>query len=408
LHVSAYFAPAFRYGGPPRSILGLCRALRGADVDVHVLTTTANGVDDLPPSPDGGETYEGIPVRRLPRRFPRRFFGCGGMRATLRSYLHTFDLVHLHGLWNLPVWTAARAARRAGVPYFISPRGMLNPQAVGIRAWRKRLFYQLLERRNLASAAFLHATSSAEAAALAALRLDVPIVTLGNGVDLPEDRPEGGGAFRRQRGIPAEAPIIAFLGRIHAIKRLDLLADAFLKLTRESAGARLVLAGPFEQPEYQRAIARRLESVGQDVLWTGELDQAAKWALLRDTDALVICSDQESFGMSIAEGLAAGVPVIATQTCPWPELETHDCGWWVDHSVDGIAKAMSAVVADRRRAAGMGERGRELVRERFAWSAVAAAMKNEYAKHVRRDSGSDSRTYVNRPERRILPRAIQR
>ena len=45
VHVTPYFAPAFRYGGPPRSVLGLCRALGRAGADVRVVTTSANGVD---------------------------------------------------------------------------------------------------------------------------------------------------------------------------------------------------------------------------------------------------------------------------------------------------------------------------------------------------------------------------
>ena len=52
LHVSAYFAPAFRYGGPPRSILGLCQALTRAGAAVEVFTTTANGDAPLPAATD--------------------------------------------------------------------------------------------------------------------------------------------------------------------------------------------------------------------------------------------------------------------------------------------------------------------------------------------------------------------
>jgi hypothetical protein len=48
VHVCAYFAPAFVYGGPPRSVLGLCLAQRAAGVDVRVVTTTANGDSELP------------------------------------------------------------------------------------------------------------------------------------------------------------------------------------------------------------------------------------------------------------------------------------------------------------------------------------------------------------------------
>jgi hypothetical protein len=63
LHVSAYFAPAFVYGGPPRSVLGLCRAQRDAGVDVRVVTTTANGDAELDAAIVARGAYEGIPVR---------------------------------------------------------------------------------------------------------------------------------------------------------------------------------------------------------------------------------------------------------------------------------------------------------------------------------------------------------
>ena len=74
VHVSAYFAPAFVYGGPPRSILGLCRAQRDAGVDVQVITTTANGDSELPQTVVARGEYEGIPVRYCERAWPRSVF----------------------------------------------------------------------------------------------------------------------------------------------------------------------------------------------------------------------------------------------------------------------------------------------------------------------------------------------
>ena len=158
LHVTPYFAPAFRYGGPPRSVLGLCRALLRAGVEVEVLTTTADGPSELPSSPLEGDLYEGVPVRYLPRGFPRRVFGARGLGAALDAAIARSDLVHVHGLWSAPGWAAGRHARRARVPLVISPRGMLDPGSIAPHAWRKRIAYRLIERRGLLDAAFIHAT----------------------------------------------------------------------------------------------------------------------------------------------------------------------------------------------------------------------------------------------------------
>jgi len=85
LHVSPYFAPAFVYGGPPRSILGLCKGLQQSGIDVEVFTTTANGKTDMPASPVSGDRYEGVPVRYFARTVPRRLWNASGLREALDS-----------------------------------------------------------------------------------------------------------------------------------------------------------------------------------------------------------------------------------------------------------------------------------------------------------------------------------
>jgi len=144
LHVSPYFPPALPYGGPPASVLGLCQGLQRAGVDVEVVTTTANGSDSLPASPAGGDVYEGVPVRYAERSFPRRFFGAR-VRPPLTEALSRADVCHVHGVWNVPEWWASHLAHAAGVPYVISPRGMLHvyrfadllPELGSGRLWSK-------------------------------------------------------------------------------------------------------------------------------------------------------------------------------------------------------------------------------------------------------------------------------
>src|SRR5262249_30100166 len=156
--VTPYFAPAFSYGGPPRSILGLCRALRARGIDAVVLTTSA-GAGGLAASPTAATEYEGVPVRYLPAAFPRRLFGAPGLATAARDEAARADVVHVHGLWTLPAWRGARAARGARVPYVMSPRGMLDAGSLARHPRRKQLAYRLVERRSLAGAALLHAAS---------------------------------------------------------------------------------------------------------------------------------------------------------------------------------------------------------------------------------------------------------
>ena len=377
LHITAYFAPAFAYGGLPRSVLGLVSALQRAGVEVEVFTTTANFDDELPASRPGGDCYEGVAVRYFPRAFPRRLFGARGLEAALESRAGSDDVVHTHGLWNYPAWTMARYARRRRIPYVLSPHGMLDAGAMAHHALRKRLAFRLLERRNLTGAALLHAASSLEARSLERWARGIPLAIVPNGVELRPEPPPAREGFRRSLGLPPDTPLIVFLGRVHPIKRLDLLAAAFDRIRAVRPGAHLLIAGPDEDGHRSR-LEPHFAGAGPAVRFMGELGEFAKWTLLANADVLVMCSQSESFGRSVVEALAAGLPVVVTRTCPWQQVETAGCGFWVAHTAEAIADATLEVLRDPASARRMGERGRALARSTYSWDAIARTMARHY------------------------------
>jgi glycosyltransferase involved in cell wall biosynthesis len=378
LHVTPYFAPAFNYGGPPRSILGLCKALLKVGVKLEVFTTTANGVFDLPATSESAEDYEGVPVRYFPRAFPRKFFGTAGLAEMISSVIDSYDLLHIHGLWNLPAWTASQPARKAGLPYVLSPRGMLEPASLSHKSWRKRLAYLMMERRNLSKARMLHATSEVEGQTLKSYGFDAEIVVLPNGVDVWEGPPLSRGIFRRKHGLDENTKLIVFLGRIHPIKRLDILASAFVQINEVIPNSRLVIAGP-DECGHRGSLEPIFSQRGDAALWVGEVGQADKWGLLQDADVLVMCSDSESFGISVVEAMAAGLPVVVTKTCPWQEVETAGCGYWVAQESGEIARAVKYILSHPDEAQAMGERGKALASANYGWDSIARKMAACYA-----------------------------
>ncbi|MBS1790784.1 MAG: glycosyltransferase [Acidobacteria bacterium] len=380
LHVAAYFAPAFVYGGPPRSILGLCKALRRQGVETLVYTTTANGAEDFPASFNGEQCYEDIPVRYFPRRWPKRFFGVDGLAEMLAANANRFDLLHIHGLWNLTVWAAAEQARKLGLPYLISPRGMLDRGAMDHEAARKFVAWHWAERKNLLGASLLHATSTSEAAAIAAYKLNKPVVTIPNGIEIgPLEAEQRSMPHTHWQSVQADQNMkqVLFLGRIHPIKRLDLLAAAFIRVKANCPEAQLVIAGP-DEDGYRKTVEPLFAPVAESVLWAGEVDGEAKAELLTRAAALVLCSDSENFGLSVPEALAAGTPVVATRTTPWAELETVGCGLWVKQNPLAIANAINALLNHPQDAAARGARGAQWVKEKFGWDVVARQMVDCY------------------------------
>jgi glycosyltransferase involved in cell wall biosynthesis len=297
------------------------------------------------------------------------------MKEALDRELRSFDLVHVHGIWNVPGWLAIAACRGQGVPFVVSLRGMLDRGSFAHHRIRKSLFFWLRERGNLRRATFLHATSEQEAAEIRRFRLEPEVVVIPNGVDPPEHA-NAVSNFREKRGIPPGAPLVTFLGRLHPMKRLDLLVEAVAVVRGSLPDALLAVAGRPDGVD-----PRSLEG-GPGVRWIGELEENEKWQLLAESSVLVLCSDSESFGMSVVEALSMGVPVVATRTCPWEELETVGCGFWVAQEPQAIAAGIRRILSDCELASRMSANGRALVATRYRWSAVGQDMARIYSRVV--------------------------
>jgi glycosyltransferase involved in cell wall biosynthesis len=375
LHVSAYFAPAFVYGGPPRTIHALCKALGSVGVDVDVMTTTANGPGEpLQAAVDEPRIVDGVKARYFPIAAPRWLWRARGLRRAVDACVSDYDVVHIHGLWHSPGWQAAAAARRAHVPYVISPRGMFEPDAMAIRSWRKALAFRAVERRNLTGAACLHATSGQEAKTLSRHGFGARLLVAPNGVDAEALMCPDPAPLLRRSGIDPSSRFVLYMGRIHPIKRLDLLAGAAAQLRARQVS--VVIAGPDER-EHRAAMAPMFERLGVQTCWIGAVDGPLKAALLTGARALVLCSDSESFGMSVAEAMAVGTPVVTTHSCPWPQVEREGAGYWVPQSSEAIARALDELLEDETRARAMGTRGRALAAA-YTWPATARMLASEY------------------------------
>src|SRR5262249_49465132 len=83
-------------------------------------------------------------------------------RRRIDALIRDFEIVHIHGVWDLVERLAARAARRVGVPYVITPHGMLDPYSLSQKKWKKRLALAMGYRRMLDQCTFLHALNADE------------------------------------------------------------------------------------------------------------------------------------------------------------------------------------------------------------------------------------------------------
>jgi glycosyltransferase involved in cell wall biosynthesis len=97
---------------------------------------------------------------------------------------------------------------------------------------------------------------------------------------------------------------------------------------------------------------------------------------------MVLPTYSENFGIVVAESLAVGVPVITTKGTPWEELNTTNCGWWIDLSELNLKKAIEKVITtDEKDIKMMGYNVKRLVNDKYDVSQVAKNMFKLYKKN---------------------------
>ena len=206
----------------------------------------------------------------------------------------------------------------------------------------------------------------------------VTVLSTPTHVDLftPPVAPERLAALRATLGIPAEAPVVLWVGRPAAVKNVDLLLDAIRQVRAARPDARLILAGDFsERPDF----VRRAES--ERVVFPGRVDHADLPAYYQMAAVYAHTSRYEGFGKVIVEALAAGTPVVATHTAgPDDIVREGETGLLVEHAPEALASAILALLNDPARVRRMGEAGQRDMVARFDYErqldAVAATFRH--------------------------------
>ena len=205
------------------------------------------------------------------------------------------------------------------------------------------------------------------------------------GIDLDEFAvmPEPG-SFRRRHPEIGDKPIILFFGRINFKKGLDILARAFGAVARRRQDVHLVIAGP-DNEGWGARVRTWLgeEGVLGRTTFTGMLLGPDKLAVLRDASMFVLPSYSENFGLAVIEAMAAGLPVIISdQVNIWREVETGGAGRVIPCDATALADQILELLADPDAAAGMGQKGRALVQERFQWPRIGRSLAEAYGRII--------------------------
>jgi glycosyltransferase involved in cell wall biosynthesis len=352
--------------GPSYSVVRLCESLidMGADVTLAAM--------DLP------GTLPGPSFARLfpPGLGPRRLGRAPQMYRWLERELSAgdIDVLHSHGMWQMNSVYPGWAAQGPRARLMVSPRGAFSQWAMTHGSRFKRLFWPLVQRPALARAFCFHSTSDSEYDDIRRLGFRQPVAYIPNAVDVPA-------ALARP---PRPERTLLFLGRIHPVKGVDILLRAWSVVMGRHPHWRLRIVGTDASYQGTSHYLDEMRQLSQSLgLKRVDFDPPAygeaKWRAYGDADLFALPTLSESFGMTVAESLAAGTPVIVTTAAPWCRVQEHGCGWSIGLGVEPLAAALEAAMAKSpSELLRLGENGRRWMLAEFSWPAIAERMHRTY------------------------------
>lgn len=380
VHALPFFDPATRFGGPVAQLRRACQALAERGHEVRVVTTELDIGPDLPREqwlPRDGYHVWYSRVGRAGHFAP--YYAPRARRALVEA-LHEADILDLSLSFTHFNVMARKAAIAAGVPYVYTPRSCLDPVRLRQKRLAKIAFLALFERKIIRDATAIRVLTETEREQVVRQSGSPErCVVIPNAAELDDQTqwPDGE-LFRKRFDIPSDAPVILFLGRLHSIKGIDLLVEAFARACGNGSPARLVIAGPDEGARSMvERRARKLE-VAHAVHLVGRVDGELRLAALRAADIFALTSYSEGLSNAVLEACASGTPVLITDRCNTPEVTEYGAGCVVPPQTGAITEALRAMLADPQHLTAMGANGPRMVRERFALPAVTDRIEAMY------------------------------
>ena len=379
-----------RFGGPVASLKALARHQVKKGHEATICTTNSDypigslSVPNHMPVIENGVSVWYHPVQFQPLLYSEQ------LRKWINTSINKFDIVHIHGLYRFPVTCASRAARKAGVPYIISPHGALDPFLYRQSKYSvslKRLYERLFDMPNLNGAAAINYATQVEMERARFLRLISPSAVVSHGIDweLYTDLPPIG-SFRAHIGITADTPLVLFLGRMNFKKGIDLLIPAFARVNETLSKSRLAMVGP-DNEKFSLKVRRWCVDHGIDnqVLMIDHLAPDRVRQAYVDADVFVLPSYTENFGMAAVEAMACRCPVvISDQVNIHSDVKKAGAGVVVSLKTGEIARGMLSVLTCKTAAKDMGDAGRRLAKTRFAYERIVEDVTRMYEAAIQR------------------------
>lgn len=281
-------------------------------------------------------------------------YGRYAYAPSLRKWLHdnarSYDVLIIHGIWQYSSWAAAQVACSEGVPYFVYSHGQLDAwfrRQYPIKHIKKCAYWRLIAGNMLREARGVVFTTENERLLSRNAFRPYNVNELVGAMGIPASQCD---AARQKAAFFERVPNVRgrrfalFMSRIHEVKGLDLLIDAFSSVIAGGSDMELVIAGP-DESALTRRLQLRAERIGiaHRITWTGMLHGDARWGAYEAADVFCLPSHSENFGLVVVEALSRGLPVlISDKVNIWREITADGAGFVQPDSTEGVIALLSS------------------------------------------------------------------
>ena len=207
------------------------------------------------------------------------------------------------------------------------------------------------------------------------------IIVIPNGIEVlsENEKKQEKGYFRKKYGI-SEDFLILYLGRIHQIKGIDFLIQAFEELTKKINNIHLAIIGPNDGYYNKMLEIIKNNKLEDKITVLGFLDGTEKHAAYYDSDVFVYPSQYEIFGISPFEALQFNTPVIVSDGCGCGELvKAANCGKVVRYNdVDDLVENIKLLINDQKISTCFIENGKKFIANNLPWEKIVEKIEDIY------------------------------
>lgn len=379
-------------GGPPRVVAGSAIALARQGHEVKIVSLE----DPRSPAEEILKNFPGLAMPNIsmsfyPASYPYKLRKSLSLNKDLSQLLEGCDALHIHGVWEQCLSDAARAATQAGIPFFVSAHGMLDPWSMRQSRWKKVLSLHLLgTKKMLQTAKAIIYGSEDEARDSGPFIPGAGSAIVPNGVALDsltiDQLPDDSDLLHRFPQLAEWQTTILFFSRIHPKKGVDLLIDAFLACATKAPDVGLLIAGIAQDAAFEDFLRQKINrsDFADRIIFTTDFSGEKARAVFRQSDIFALPSHQEGFSMAILEAMALEKPLLITDRCHLPEVsQSWNCGVVVQDDISGIIEGLNELLSLRPdELRNMGQNGRRVVERNFSWDAVASKLTHLYSGKV--------------------------